>query len=98
MPSNAPNKPEHEKDITCLDILSEVIEEHIFNYEIIDSENLHDEESDAIWRVFWFERGLKKYHIVLDSVGFIRSYQPEAPKELLMDIHNAAIDMHIKYG
>ena len=92
MPSNAPNKETHLRDIENLNIIQDILETEIANFAITEVENLHDEDEDTILRVFYFERGLKTHFAVLYPTGHIKSYSGKMPTELAIDIMNGMMD------
>ena len=80
-----------------LDILQNQLEESICNYALDDIEDLNDEEYDQIVRTMYFSRGNKSHWVVITPYGQIRSSSRSSPKDLMVQIGNAAIEMVYKH-
>ena len=76
-----------------LDILQEQLEEVISNYALDQVEDLNDEEYDQIVRTMYFSRGNKEHWVVMTPYGQIRSSSKSTPKDLIVQIGNAAIEL-----
>ena len=68
----------------CLNFFQQEFEKEISNYALVNTENLHDEESDAILKVYYFERGIDNHLVVLYPDG-IKTIDESMPVELLAD-------------
>jgi len=84
---------EQETQTQLLDILQEQLEEVISNYALDQVENLNDEEYDQIVRTMYFSRGNKEHWVVMTPYGQIRSSSKSTPKDLIVQIGNAAIEL-----
>lgn len=87
-----PDAPKHYADMICLNFFQQEFEKEISNYALVNTENLHDEESDAILKVYYFERGIDNHLVVLYPDGGIKTIDESMPVELLADIHNCIVD------
>jgi hypothetical protein len=76
-----------------LDILQEHLEEFISNYALDQVEDLNDEEYDQIVRTMYFSRGNKEHWVVMTPYGQIRSSSKSTPKDLIVQIGNASIEL-----
>jgi len=90
-------KTEKETQTELLDVLQNQLEESIYNYALDDIEDLNDEEYDQIVRTMYFSRGSKKHWVVITPYGQIRSSSKSSPKDLMVQIGNAAIEMVYKH-
>lgn len=88
---------EKETQTELLDILQNQLEESICNYALDNSEDLNDEEYDQIVRTMYFSRGNKGHWVVLTPYGQVRSSSKSSPKDLMVQIGNAAIEMVYKH-
>lgn len=84
---------EQETQTQLLDILQEQIEEVISNYALDQVEDLSDEEYDQIVRTMYFSRGNKEHWVVMTPYGQIRSSSKSTPKDLIVQIGNASIEL-----
>ena len=84
---------EQETQSQLLDILQEHLEEFISNYALDQVEDLNDEEYDQIVRTLYFSRGNKEHWVVMTPYGQIRSSSKSTPKDLIVQIGNAAIEL-----
>ena len=84
---------EQETQIQLLDILQEQLEEVISNYALDQVEDLNDEEYDQIVRTMYFSRGTKEHWVVMTPYGQIRSSSKSTPRDLIVQIGNAAIEL-----
>jgi len=84
---------EQETQTQLLDILQEQLEEVISNYALDQVEDLNDEDYDQIVRTMYFSRGNKEYWVVMTPYGQIRSSSKSTPKDLIVQIGNAAIEL-----
>lgn len=84
---------EQETQIQLLDILQEQLEEVISNYALDQVEDLNDEEYDQIVRTIYFSRGNKEHWVVMTPYGQIRSSSKSTPRDLIVQIGNAAIEL-----
>jgi len=84
---------EQETQTQLLDILQEQLEEVISNYALDQVEDLNDEEYDQIVRTMYFSRGNKEHWVVMTPYGQIRSSSKSTPKDLTVQIGNAAIEL-----
>lgn len=84
---------EQETQTQLLDILQEQLEEVISNYSLDQVEDLEDEEYDQIVRTMYFSRGNKEHWVVMTPYGQIRSSSKSIPKDLIVQIGNAAIEL-----
>ena len=84
---------EKEDQTQLLDLLQEQMEECISNYALEQVEDLNDEEYDQIVRTMYFSRGCKDHWVVLTPYGQIRSASKTSPKDLIIQINNASIEL-----
>ena len=84
---------EQETQTQLLDILQEQLEEVISNYALDQVEDLNDEEYDQIVRTMYFSRGNKEHWVVMTPYGQIRSSSKSTPKDLIVQIGNASIEL-----
>jgi len=84
---------EKEDQTQLLDLLQEQMEESISNYALEQVEDLNDEEYDQIVRTMYFSRGCKDHWVVLTPYGQIRSTSKTSPKDLIIQINNASIEL-----
>lgn len=84
---------EQETQTQLLDILQEQLEEVISNYALDQVEDLNDEDYDQIVRTMYFSRGNKEHWVVMTPYGQIRSSSKSTPKDLIVQIGNAAIEL-----
>jgi len=84
---------EQETQTQLLDILQEQLEEVISNYALDQVEDLNDEEYEQIVRTMYFSRGNKEHWVVMTPYGQIRSSSKSTPKDLIVQIGNAAIEL-----
>ena len=84
---------EQETQSQLLDILQEHLEEFISNYALDQVEDLNDEEYDQIVRTMYFSRGNKEHWVVMTPYGQIRSSSKSTPKDLIVQIGKAAIEL-----
>jgi hypothetical protein len=84
---------EQETQTQLLDILQEQLEEVISNYALDQVEDLNDEEYDQIVRTIYFSRGNKEHWVVMTPYGQIRSSSKSTPKDLIVQIGNATIEL-----
>ena len=84
---------EQETQSQLLDILQEHLEEFLSNYALDQVEDLNDEEYDQIVRTMYFSRGNKEHWVVMTPYGQIRSSSKSTPKDLIVQIGNAAIEL-----
>ncbi len=71
----------------------QVEKEVISNYALDQVEDLNDEEYDQIVRTMYFSRGNKEHWVVMTPYGQIRSSSKSTPKDLIVQIGNAAIEL-----
>lgn len=84
---------EQETQTKLLNILQDQLEECISNYALEQVEDLNDEEYDQIVRTMYFSRGTKDHWVVLTPYGQIRSASKSSPKDLIVQISNASIEL-----
>jgi hypothetical protein len=84
---------EQETQSQLLDILQEHLEEFISNYALDQVEDLNDEEYDQIVRTMYFSRGNKEHWVAMTPYGQIRSSSKSTPKDLIVQIGNASIEL-----
>jgi hypothetical protein len=87
-------KTEQERQVELLDMLQEQYEESISNFALDHTEDLNDEDYDQVVRTMYFSRGDKQCWIVLTPYGQIRSTSKSSPKDLIVQISNATIDLY----
>ena len=92
-PKDTRTSSEKEENIIDLNILQDVLEESIGSYAIQNAQNIYDEEFEQILRLLEFSRGLKNHKIVLAPDGFIRWISPKFPSALLLEVHNALVEI-----
>ena len=92
-PKDTRSPDEKEENIIDLNILQDVLEESIGSFAIQNPQNIYDEEFVQILRLIEFSRGLKNYQIVFAPDGFIRWISPKFPSSLLLEIHNALVEI-----
>lgn len=84
---------EQDTQSQLLDILQEHLEEFISNYALDQVEDLNDKEHDQIVRTMYFSRGNKEHWVVMTPYGQIRSSSKSTPKDLIVQIGNASIEL-----
>jgi hypothetical protein len=84
---------DQEIHMQLLNVLQEQLEECISNYALDKVEDLADEEYDQIVRTMYFSRGNKDHWVVMTPYGQIRSSSKSTPKDLIVQIGNAAIEL-----
>jgi hypothetical protein len=84
---------EQDTQTQLLNILQEQLEECISNYALEQIEDLNDEEYDQIVRTMYFSRGNKEHWVVMTPYGQIRSTSKSTPKDLIVQIGNASIEL-----
>jgi hypothetical protein len=85
---------EQQNQTELLDILQKHLEEIIYNYALDEVEDLNDEEYDQIVRTMHWSRGDKDHWVVITPYGQIRSTSKSSPKDLIVQISNATIDLY----
>ena len=85
--NNIPTSNQHYNDIADLNDVEILLKRSIVNFEIVDSEYLYDEESDRVLRVFTFNRGIKKFDVVIHPNFYIESASERTPVQLLVDLN-----------
>ena len=85
---------EKESYLELLNILQDQYEECISNFALDHTEDLNDEDYDQVVRTMYFSRGDKEYWVVLTPYGQIRSTSKSSPKDLIVQISNATIDLY----
>jgi hypothetical protein len=83
-------------DQKLLDHFQYMLEKEIYNYALDEVEDCCDKENDQILRGLKWSRGDKDYWIVISPLGQIRWIEKKTPKELLIQIHNVAMDIMIE--
>lgn len=81
-------------EVAAIDVLQEMLEDEISNFEITQHEDLYDEENDKMLRAINFNRGTKDFYIVVDMYGRIAAYEERIPRDLLIQISNAFIGLY----
>ena len=81
------------QNATTLEIFSRAIEREVANYELVKTENLHDEEYDMILNMLLFSRGDDDWTITIGPQGEIRSVQKDTPRDLILQVHNTLTDI-----
>jgi hypothetical protein len=84
---------EREIQKELLSILQEQFEELISNYALDQTEDLNDEEYDQVVRTMYFSRGDKEHWVVMTPYGQIRSTSKSSPKDLIIQISNASLEL-----
>jgi hypothetical protein len=84
---------EKEDDLTCLDLIQDLLEETIASYALDHAENLYDEEHQQIVRHLQFSQGTRTYRLVIAPDGCLRMMDARFPSALLLEIHNALMEM-----
>jgi hypothetical protein len=84
---------EREIQKELLSILQEQFEELISNYALDQTEDLNDEEYDQVVRTMYFSRGDKEHWVVMTPCGQIRSTSKSSPKDLIIQISNASLEL-----
>jgi hypothetical protein len=84
---------EQETQKELLNILQGQLEEFISNYALDQTEDLNDEEYDQVVRAMYFSRGDKDYWVVMTPYGQIRSASKSSPKDLIIQIGNASVEL-----
>jgi len=84
---------EQETQTELLSILQEQLEEYISNYALDQIEDLNDEEYDQVVRTMYFSRGNKEHWVVMTPYGQIRSASKSSPKDLIIQISNASLEL-----
>ena len=84
---------EKELDLTCLDLIQDLLERTIASYALDHTENLYDEEHQQIVRYLQFSQGTRIYRLVIAPDGILRMLDARFPTSLLVEIHNALMEM-----
>ena len=87
---------DQEGDQKLLDHFQYMLEKEIYNYALDEVEDCYDEENDQILRGLKWSRGDKDYWMVISPLGQIKWIEKKTPKELLIQIHNVAMDIMIE--
>ena len=87
---------EREGDEKLLDHFQYMLEKEIYNYALDEVEDCYDEENDQLLRGMKWSRGDKDYWIVISPLGQMQWIEKKTPKELLIQIHNVAMDIMIE--
>jgi hypothetical protein len=78
--------------------LGHIIEESIFDYEIILYEPILDEETDEIYGRYIFNKGVKDFNILITTDYEIKLIEKNIPRKLLLDISNILIRVALNEG
>tara|TARA_B100002051_G_C16689495_1_gene614637 strand:+ start:968 stop:1333 length:366 start_codon:yes stop_codon:yes gene_type:complete len=81
------------QNATTLEMFTRCIEAEVSNYELVKTENLHDEEYDMVLNMLLFSRGNDDWTIVIGPHGEIRSVQKDTPRDLILQVHNTLTDL-----
>ena len=84
---------EKELDLVALNAIQEHLEDSIAAYALERVENLYDEELSQIVRNLMFSQGTRTYQLVICPDGMIRFTDRRFPIPLLMEIHNALMEL-----
>ena len=87
---------EKELDLTCLDLIQDLLEETIASCALDHAENLYDEEYHRIVRYLQFSQGTRTYRLVIAPDGCLRMLDARFPTALLLEIHNALMEMALE--
>ena len=74
-------------------IMTYMVEREIGNYVLEETEDLYDEKNDMMLRAYRWSRGEKEHWIVLSPFGQIRMTYKDTPKNLIVQLHNIAVEM-----
>jgi len=85
--------PEQTTQKELLDLLQQQLEQLIANYALDETEDLTDEEYDQIVRTMYFSQGTKNHWVVMTPYGQIRSLSKTTPKDLIIQIGNASLEL-----
>ena len=77
----------------ALDCITHMLEKEISNYSLTKTEDLYDEDEDIMLRAHQFSRGMNEYWVVSSPMGHIRYTERHAPKNLIVQINNIAVNM-----
>jgi hypothetical protein len=78
--------------------LGHIIEESIFDYEMILYEPILDEETDEIYGRYIFNKGAKEFNILVTTDYEIKLIERNIPRKLLLDISNILIRVALNEG
>lgn len=84
---------EKDLDLTCLDLIQDLLEKSIASFALERSEDLYDEEHRQIVRNLMFSQGTHTYNLVIAPDGDFRMVDRRIPIQLLAEIHNALIEI-----
>ena len=84
------------QDIEFLDHLQNVLEKLISNYALEEIEDVYDVDEDIVLRGLKWGRGNKNYWIVISPLGHIRYTEGKIPSNLLVQMHNAFMEVMIE--
>ena len=87
---------EKELDLTCLDLIQDLLEETIPYHALDHAENLYDEEHQQIVRCLVFSQGTRTYRLVIAPDGCLRMLDARFPTSPLVEIHNALMEMALE--
>ena len=87
---------EKELDLTCLDLIQDLLESTIASYALDHAENLYDEEHLQIVRYLQFSQGTRTNGLVIAPDGCVRMLDARFPASLLLEIHNALMEMALE--
>lgn len=82
-----------EIDISILDDLQALYEKEITNFSLEETEDIYDEDADAVVRNLVWNRGVKTYFVVYNTVGCILAYSKRIPREILVEMMNQSIQL-----
>ena len=83
------------QNLIHLNTIQVVLEESIGSYALQNPDNVYDEENQQILRTLEFSRGLQTHQIVIAPDQFIRWLSPKFPSSLLLEIHNALLNVEV---
>jgi hypothetical protein len=78
--------------------LGHIIEESIFDYEMILYEPILNEETDEIYGRYIFNKGAKDFNILITTDYEIKLIEKNIPRKLLLDISNILIRVALSEG
>jgi hypothetical protein len=84
---------EKDLDLTCLDLIQDLLEKSIASFALERSEDLYDEEHKQIVRNLMFSQGTRTYNLVIAPDGDFRMVDRRFPIQLLAEIHNALLEI-----
>ena len=87
---------EKELDLTCLELIQDLLEKTIASDALDHAEDLYDDEHQQIVRNLNYSQGTRTYRLVIAPDGCLRMLDPRFPAALLLEIHNSLIELALE--